>query len=308
MQGTRLLYLNAILGTAIIALTSCGGSYDQESQVNDTVIKSDSRNVYFITPWKDTFREDKVTALNDGIEALRNILSKNQSITNITSDPLERLRFSSQELGPHLDQIEGFMNQGARSIEDLGLSMVDVVPSAFMIVVGGGLTAKMKLGVGGGGLLAFVIMPAKVVTVNQATRKSTEQWKFLISVSAIAHGDVGAGVKAGGSFKAGIGFIWGDLNHPREFRGLAAGVSHSIDLFGGTDIKIMALKRSSESLISNFFAITTVGAGLGAGAEITWTGSAVLGMDSVVESIFGGAEPLAGPLRAGQKSDTYANR
>ncbi len=200
------------------------------------------------------------------------------------------------------------MNMGARGIEDLGISMVDLVPSAFMVVLGGGMTAKMKLGVGGGGLLAFVIMPAKVVTINQATRESFETWKFLISVSGIAHGDVGAGAKVGANFRAGLGFIWGDLNHPRDFRGLAAGVSHSVEVLGGMDIKFMALKRSNESLISNFFAITTLGAGVSPGAEITWTGSAVLGMDSVVQSVFGGSDTFSGPTRVAKEQDSYAKK
>ncbi len=65
---------------AFLFLAACG-SQENTNQLADTTIKSDGRNVYFITPWKDTFKEDRVNAVQDGLAALHTILKKNQNMT-----------------------------------------------------------------------------------------------------------------------------------------------------------------------------------------------------------------------------------
>jgi len=193
------------------------------------------RYVYFSIPANQLVMKDRVEALKLSTDFFLDAISKYIPSNRLTEVTVRQLKNKSNK---ELKQIVEDMNAMAQDERPGFFRAGNLIPSGFMILVGGKVTANWVIGGGGSGTFALVVVPTKLVIIDKITKKLRVSYTFRMAVSFIPAIDIGGGVGGGARARIGIGLIWGTMDDPREFKGLSASASGTVALFGGLNVKL----------------------------------------------------------------------
>lgn len=172
---------------------------------------------------------------------------------------------------------------------------------------------------GGSFTIGVIIVPMKVVKIHKLTKEVSESWyRFKMSIVGIPDVNlVVRGQKRGkAGLRMGLGFVFGELQDPKDFRGLSIGYSLNykygaqeltskiedgrstlgfLDKNGkwqerkghGLNIKVAALKREVRGIFQNIYVIASSRLGLQQGSDHEYNIGPVLKLNKIVELITG---------------------
>ena len=317
----------------------------------DTEITEDNRYIYVSTPWSDFTRRERVEALATAKHMIMRVLEERIPYYRVTRNLIKRFgNTSDRELTDSLHGIEKWLNEHQDRFNRFGFRGQDLIPSALIISVSGGgfanargnrvgasvakeiAEAGRKKPVGGAGLaginffnkggsitIAFIIVPFMLTKIDKLTKKvSVSKYRFKVSVVGIpdvaitVHGDNNARLNMG----VGVGFVFGELNDPKDFSGFSFGYSlnyrfskvnlqYRVDDDGllrlghyegkawqdakgqGLNIKIAALKRNLKGLFQNIYVIASSRFGLTHNTDHEYSTGPVLKINKIIELITG---------------------
>ena len=238
-------------------------------------------HLYLSIPYHQFTMEDRVKS----IMSAQNII-KERLEEIISEDVLDKDTFD-----------ELFSETNERAFEDLVVDINDyledervgyfrfenLVPTAFMVLISGKISVNFKIGAGASGTVAFIVVPTKVIRINKITREVNSYVKFHIGVTFFPVIDVGFGVGAEMVKRAGVGIIWGELASPSDFNGVSLGISGSVSMGLGNNLKLGALLGLAG--VKNFYAMAMLSVGASANAEVHLNLGAVIPLNDVVTAI-----------------------
>lgn len=343
----RLLsYTYIAIGVGLIVLQAMA----IQSVFADTEITEDNRYVYISTPWVDFTRQERVEALTSAKRMVMQVLEDRIPYYRITKDLIKKFsNTSDRDITESLQGIEKWLNEHQDRLNRFGFRAQDLIPSALIISVNGsGLTsARARLGataakeiaeagkkkpVGGLGLaganffnkggsitIAFIIVPFMLTKIDKLTKKIIEsKYRFKVSVvgipdvAIVVHGSSDARLDMG----VGVGFVFGELDDPKDFGGFSFGYSliyrfsnknihYRADDDGlvrlgyydgnvwkdakgrGLNIKVAALKRSLKGLFQNVYVIASSRFGVTHNTDHELSTGPVLKINKIMELITG---------------------
>jgi len=219
------------------------------------LIERDSRYIYQKFPLNQMTSEMKREVfstsfkfLNDELKVLQ---EKEMLPKGIELNQLDNVEKTYGKIDELIDRIT---NLDVNHIEDEGfISLTDVVPTAFVVTIGGKYSANFKIGVAGSIQLGFVIIPyfVKKTKIVPGTNTAQEEWYIDFDGFFIIwpNTDFGVGMGAGGRLRYGLGLIWGHMDSPMDFNGPFVGLSKTLAIGGGLNLKggyLFNRKRTSR--------------------------------------------------------------
>ncbi|MEK6706876.1 MAG: hypothetical protein AABZ06_13920 [Bdellovibrionota bacterium] len=269
------------------------------SYITTTRVTRDAHFVYYRTPWKEMLNSERREAIEASIEALKNTLltfsHKHEKKINTLVNALKK----SHELNGIASDAEEL----ARVAENYGFKLYEAIPSGFMVFVGGKFTAELKIGGGGSGTIAMVVVPVKVqpvrIETGQKVRPHLELDWSLVFIPSV---DVGGGIGAGASFRIGAGLVWGRFKRAKDFAGPMLSISKSIECAVGLNVKVGMVRNLK--LKQNFtFVMTGISFGPSAEIAIHGNGAFVIPVDNIFTMIGGEPDTFSGTDRVLLKED-----
>jgi hypothetical protein len=209
----------------------------------------DELNVYFQIPLNELIFEDKMDMLDHAKDQVLNFLSHQendtlieQEIKNSLTDTINE-KYHPTQFVYLLDRI----NRQGQAHAEGHFRMAQIIPSAFIIAVGGKLSGNWGVGVGASGMFYFVIQPFKLIQVNKETKKTYEMYTFKIGTQFMPTVNMGGGAGGGIAGRFGLGLIWGSLEDPSDFVGSTVGMSFTGGAIKGVNLKIAGVVSAKKS-------------------------------------------------------------
>lgn len=245
-----------ILSSALAAIcfSACSFSKKQpEAQAKKVEIIETSQYVFMRMPANEFSRADVQTSVGIAVDhiqkGLNNILDSKSDLSvkiKMLSDNRQRVADIVLQAGHVIDGkkdgIEGFV-------------LSSLMPSAYMIFIGGKMSGNAGLGAGYAGGIGIIIVPQKIIRIDKLTQRRSEYFNVLASVAAFPMtGSFGVGAGGGAGASIGAGAIWGELSSPRDFKGVYVGPAAGFGLgpVSGSG-HLGFLMRTGNGLIDNVF-------------------------------------------------------
>jgi hypothetical protein len=201
-------------------------------------IRDNERYTTYIIPVNELVAKDKVEAINQSIailnEEVDNILPKSMR-SSLNKSAVDKLIKYNNDHGEKLLEDLNFV---AKTGNTDYFRLHQSIPSAYMALFGGKLSANIKIGGGLSGTLALVIMPAKIIRIDKLTGEQSAHYSIKMNVILLPILDVGGGAGGGATIRVGLGAIWGHLDDVTHFGGLVAGGSGNATFLGGVNFKL----------------------------------------------------------------------
>lgn len=262
-------------------------------------VTHDSVYIYVQTPMEDLKKPERKLLLQ---RMIRHTLKRLKQ--NFESIPLESLKdgASPEAIKKSSDFIVELTNTmesnlSVKGLQDYGIT--SAIPSSFLLFIGGSWIKGTGM-VGGGAVqvgLVGTLMRYDVLDIATQSVIST-RYRFKTSPMLIINGQFGAGVNVSAapmipSFEIGGGFVWGQLDEPSDFEGLALGAGYDFKIFGwGVAQGRGGLLKQRNQFRFNPFTLVTKSWGGPPSIAGTFTGSVqwVKPLGPIWESIFGTGE------------------
>ncbi len=264
---------------------------------SSTTITRDGRYIYYRTPWADLADAQKRAVWRESLEVLRGELVGALPDRLESAAALRDFQTRFPTFDPLLAELES-LNDTDRSRARLPR---DLVPTAILCQIGGKGSLNVGYGAGAGGGLGAIVVPSYVEKVDPLTGRVVDKGlEYRVGFYSLV--DASAGIGGGGGARAfgGCGLVWGRLDKPEEFRGVAAGLSGTAALpVGGLNLKLMALNRlGSEAWVDNVFVMAHYMAGAVAEASIHGTVKLIMNPGTILSSLMTGLD--GDELKAGR--------
>jgi hypothetical protein len=255
------LVLSAFAATAMAAETS-----------SSIQISRDANYIYVKQPWRVTMDPEQQATLKEGAAFLAGQI-RQINLSRGISDPNGDLKGLSESLkvfSAKLDQLVDYSAQVYGEVAPVGFNKFQVYPSA--VVVFAGVNADKNIfrfaQFGGSGTLAAVLVPVKVRRISikdpQDVIEYTD-WQENSGLVAMALALGGAQVsptsvvgdapqQADKTGRAGIGFVWGQLNKASDLVGFTGGGTATVNaLVAGLNVKFLGVKNwNKPGAVNNY--------------------------------------------------------
>ena len=201
-------------------------------------IRDNGRYTTYIIPVNELVAKDRVEAINQSIAILNDeidhILPQSMK-SNFNKSTVEKLIKYNKENGEKLLEDLNFV---AKTGNPDYFRAHQAIPSAYMALFGGKLSANIKIGGALSGTLALVIMPAKIIKIDKLTGEQFAHYSLKMNIILLPILDVGGGAGGGAAVRIGLGAVWGQLDDVTDFDGLVAGGSENATFLGGVNFKL----------------------------------------------------------------------
>jgi len=189
------------------------------------------------------FDDDRREAIEKSQKVLLSELESILPKKDVTRQAMALLKDRANDFTAILDDLNNYVADAAGDSETISkfFNKTDLIPTGFMIMAGGRISANITLGVGGSATLALIVLPYKILKTNKITKKVTSYYAFKRGVVAIPVANVGIGYGGASAVRAGIGQIWGHVEEPGDFTGTAVGISGNIAAGIGNNFKLLFL-------------------------------------------------------------------
>lgn len=172
----------------------------------------------------------------------------NAGLDAAEADKLRKVEFANLSI----DDVAKAAFEYANSDKFVGMGARNLIPSALWVQVGGGFDLAWGLGAGASGGIGVVFLPVKITRLDVMTQEVVEYYRVEYGLIGIGAGNVGTGAGAGAKFRTGLGLVWGPLESPNDFKGMALAISGDATLGPvGLNIKGGALKQWGRTLFLN---------------------------------------------------------
>lgn len=173
---------------------------------------------------------------------------------------------------------------------------------------------------GGSFTIGVIIVPMKVIKIHKITKEVSESWyRFKMSIVGIPDVNlVVRGQKRGkAGLRMGLGFVFGELQDPKDFSGFSIGYSlnykygaqeltprigkderSTLGFYDkdsnwqerkghGLNIKVAALKRKIRGIFQNIYVIASSRLGLQQGSDHEYNAGPVIKLNKIIELLTG---------------------
>ena len=201
---------NFLLGTAATMVFLAVLPLGAEITVVDT-----PKYVEFRIPFRDMFDHEKKLAIEEGANALIEGIRERFPTGTINNESLTRLIDDPKYLDKSVKAVRAWVTKEK-------LFGLHVIPSGFLVYLGGKFSANLKIGGAASVVGAVVLMPMEIIRVNKITaKKVTRRWVF--DSTAVVIGNVNGGVGVGGGLVLPVGNVlksWiGDVDAQKIYDG-----------------------------------------------------------------------------------------
>lgn len=205
--------------------------------------KQTSSHFYTIIPFHELHQTERLKVIEDSHKVLIEELERFLPENTVTRTAMEVLSNNTDNFAELVHDLNVYVDEKVQEHESLQsiYSAHDMIPSAFMILVGGKVSLNFKVGGGGSATFAVVVVPSKIIKTNKITRVTEEYYSLRAGIAVFPIVNIGGGFGGGAAVRAGVGLVWGDLTDPEDFYGTSIGVSGSLAYGVGNNFKIGAL-------------------------------------------------------------------
>lgn len=223
--------------------------------------KETGSHYYTIIPFHELHQTERLKVIEDSHKVLIRELKKHVPGGRVTRSALTLLEENTNEFANLTHELNTYVDEKVQEHSSLQsvYSTNDMIPSAFMLLVGGKVSANFKIGGGGSATFAVIVVPSKVIKTNKVTRVTEEYFALRAGIAVFPLINVGGGIGGGAAIRAGLGLVWGDLTDPTNFYGTSIGVSGSLAAGLGQNFKVGVVIGLSG--IKNIYATGTWQAG-----------------------------------------------
>ncbi len=237
------LFASLLTVTAVFAIA---GSAFAKTEVART-----AGYVYYKTPLNEMLPKERRVVVQRSLELVASALRKSISQAGYISaaaDPIRKLEVANVEL----DSVLKAATEYANGTKYFGFGGWNLVPSAILVQFGGKIALNMGPGGSGSVGAGIILMPTRIDRVDLLTQEITTSYRMEFGFVGFGSGNIGGGVGGGGALRAGVGFIWGPLESPNDFKGLALGMSGDATLGPvGLNVKGGLLKQWGKAMFLN---------------------------------------------------------
>lgn len=241
--------------------------------VDGLTIKEDAHYIYTTRGWAEIVGERQKDLIKHFTHFLQNKLTTLQT-PHHWSNAVQKTFFS--ETVNFDDIIADIESQASSSALAQSIGPADLVATGFLIGFGVSGSGTFVVGMGGTGLLTFIVVPLQVERFNKKTGEVDTYYQASWSVGGIAQADIGMGAGAKVGFHGGIGLIWGDMPDASSLTGPAIGFTANIGYVHGLGVQA-AFVMNTTTHHYNLVAMATYEVGASSTAAIS--GSAFYFMD-----------------------------
>lgn len=218
-------------------------------------IKDDGRFVTYTIPAQEFFDHEQQEAIKASIDYSVRELDRIIPGRGLSREAMAAIReVAQQDLGHLVEELQLIATRS-----DAGLHPSQLVPAAYMVLVGGRAEIDWGIGLGISGTVGIVLCPTQVIRVDKVTKAVVKTYTVRASAIFFPHASVGGGVGGGFQARGGLGLIFGDLQSPGDVHGGMVGASGGINVLGGITLKGGLIMRKNQAPLVMAQALAGIG-------------------------------------------------
>lgn len=234
-------------------------------------VERKGRFIYQRLPLKLRNSTEMKQVISTNFDVFTSYIERNVPIKLAADIMFEKLHEAEGKLDSLIDSTKAFNSLPAVG----GIKLSTFMPwnaAAFIIYVGGKISASIKMVTGASFTIGFLFRPMEVHRYDTITKTTEVYVEYEYDAILWPNFDVGIGTKSSNPVfegaRAGIGFVWGELQKLSDFRGMAIAGTTNLLSSRRVSAKFGVLNQAG---VGGFFdnPFATIGVELGTSLERT---------------------------------------